>query len=37
MVVVWINLAHDIDQWWALMNGLLNVQVPQNGGDFLII
>jgi len=26
----WINLAQDSDRWWALMNAVMNLQVPQN-------
>jgi hypothetical protein len=26
--VYWINLAHDGDQWWALMNTVMDLQVP---------
>ena len=24
----WIDLAHDRDRWWALVNVILNLQVP---------
>jgi len=24
----WINLAQDRDRWWALVNVLMNLQVP---------
>ena len=26
----WINLAQDSDRWWALLNAVMNLQVPQN-------
>jgi hypothetical protein len=26
--MVWINLARDTDQWWALVNMVINLQVP---------
>jgi hypothetical protein len=26
----WINLGHDRDQWKALVNTVMNPQVPQN-------
>jgi hypothetical protein len=31
----WIDLAQDMDSWWALVNALMNLQVPQNVGNFL--
>jgi hypothetical protein len=31
----WIDLAEDRDQWKALMNTIMNLRVPQNGGKFL--
>jgi hypothetical protein len=31
----WIDLAQDRDQWRALVNKAMNVQVPQNAGKFL--
>jgi hypothetical protein len=30
-----IDLAHDTDQWRALVNTVMNLQVPQNIGKFL--
>jgi hypothetical protein len=24
----WIELAHDRDRWWALVNAVMNLQVP---------
>jgi hypothetical protein len=31
----WIDLAQDRDQWRALLNTLMNFQVPWNAGNFL--
>jgi hypothetical protein len=31
----WIDLAKDWDQWSALVNIIMNLQVPQNVGKFL--
>jgi hypothetical protein len=28
-VVDWIHLAQDKDQWWALVNTVMNLQVPE--------
>jgi hypothetical protein len=26
--MVWIDLAQDRDRWWALLNAVMNPQVP---------
>jgi hypothetical protein len=31
----WIHLAQDRDQWQALVNTVMNLQVPKNVGKFL--
>jgi hypothetical protein len=31
----WIDLAENRDRWWALANVVINLQVPQNAGNFL--
>jgi len=31
----WIDLAQDMDRWWALVNGVMNLRVPYNAGNFL--
>jgi hypothetical protein len=32
--VDWIHLAHDRDQWWALMNTVMILRVPLKEGNF---
>jgi hypothetical protein len=32
----WIDLAEVRDRWWALVNVAVNLQVPQNAGNFVI-
>jgi hypothetical protein len=31
----WIALAQDRDQWRALVNTVMNLQIPKNDGKFL--
>jgi hypothetical protein len=31
----WIDLTQDMDQWRALVNTVMNLQVPSNAGKFL--
>jgi hypothetical protein len=33
--VDWIHLAHDRDQWWALLNTILNLKVSMKHLDLL--
>jgi hypothetical protein len=34
-VVDWTPLSRDGDQWWALMNPIMNLRVPQDIESFL--
>jgi hypothetical protein len=31
----WIELAQDRDRWWALVNTVKNLRVPENAGNFM--
>jgi hypothetical protein len=31
----WIDQAQDRDSWWALVNAVMNIWIPQNAGNFL--
>jgi hypothetical protein len=31
----WIDLAQDRDRWWAPVNMVMNLWVPENVGSFL--
>jgi hypothetical protein len=31
----WIDLVQDRDQWWALVNKVMNLQVPYDAGKVL--
>ena len=33
--MVWIYVAQDRDGRWTLVNAVMNVRVPKNGGNFL--
>jgi hypothetical protein len=36
-VMDWIELAQDRNRWQALVNVVMNLQIPQNVGNFLTI
>jgi hypothetical protein len=31
----WIEMTHDMDRWWALVNTVMNLRVLKNAGKFL--
>jgi hypothetical protein len=33
--VEWFDLAQERDRWWALVNGVMNLRVPENAGKSL--
>jgi len=33
-VAEWIRLDQQRDAWWALVNTVMNLQIPQNKGNF---
>jgi hypothetical protein len=32
--VGWIDLSEDRNRWWAVVNAVMNLRVPENMGDF---
>ena len=35
MSMVWINLAQNMDRWWAVVKAVMNLWVPYNVENFL--
>jgi hypothetical protein len=33
--MAWINLAQDRDQWWSLVNTVMNLQLPYHVRKFI--
>jgi hypothetical protein len=33
--MTWIYLVQDKDRWWALVNAVINLQIPQKANGFL--
>jgi hypothetical protein len=33
--IYWIDLAQDRDQWWALVNAVMNLRIPYNASKLL--
>ena len=31
----WIDMAHDMDRWRAVVKAVMNIQAPQNMDNFL--
>jgi len=31
----WMHIVQDREQWWALVNKVMNLQVPWKSGNFL--
>jgi hypothetical protein len=31
----WIDMAQDRNRWWALVNAVMSLRVPENAGNFL--